>query len=250
MLKFFRRREVRRLAAPDGERIYAIGDVHGRLDLLDRLLAAIDADHADRPPARRTLIFLGDLIDRGPESAGVVERVRERLEGGDARLILGNHEEVFAAAARGDSKATRALYRMDGEATMLSYGLSQDEIERGSFDDLARLLATRVPPEHLALMERAEDLIQIGDYVFVHAGIDHRRGLEEQSTRDLRWIREPFLSHPGNSAFAVVHGHTPGPQVENQPYRIGIDTGAFATGVLSAVGLEGDARWFLDARDA
>lgn len=249
MLKLFRRREVRRLTVPEGERIYAVGDVHGRLDLLDRLLEAIDADDAARPAARRTLIFLGDLIDRGPESAGVVERVRERLADGGARLILGNHEEVFAAAARGDSKATRALYRMDGAPTLLSYGLSQDEIEDGSFDDLARLLTTRVPAEHLALMERAEDLIQIGDYVFVHAGIDHRRPLDEQSTRDLRWVREPFLSHPGNPEFAVVHGHTPAPEIENQPYRIGIDTGAFATGVLSAVGLEGDARWFLDTRE-
>lgn len=250
MLKLFRRREARLLTAPEGERIYAIGDVHGRLDLLDRLLATIDADHAARPAARRTLIFLGDLIDRGPESAGVVERVRERLDAGDGRLILGNHEEVFAAAARGDSKATRALYRMDGASTMLSYGLTPDEIEHGSFDDLARLLTLRVPAAHLALMERAEDLIQIGDYVFVHAGIDHRRALEEQSTRDLRWVREPFLSHPGNPGFAVVHGHTPVPEIENQPYRIGIDTGAFATGVLSAVGLEADARWFLDTREA
>ena len=250
MLKLFRRREVRPLTVPEGERIYAIGDVHGRLDLLDRLLAAIDADHAARPAAQRTLIFLGDLIDRGPESAGVVERVRERLAAGGARLILGNHEEVFAAAARGDSKATRALYRMDGEATMLSYGLSQDEIEKGSFDDLARLLATRVPTAHVALMEGAEDLIRIGDYVFVHAGIDHRRALEEQSTRDLRWVREPFLSHPGNPEFVVVHGHTPVPEIENKPYRVGIDTGAFASGVLSAVGLEGGSRWFLDTREA
>ena len=106
-----------------------------------------------------------------------------------------------------------------------------------------------MPADHLALLERAEDLIQLGDYVFVHAGIDHRRTLDEQSTRDLRWVREPFLSHPGNPEFAVVHGHTPVPAIENLPYRIGIDTGAFASGVLSAVGLEGDARWFLDTRE-
>lgn len=248
MLKLFRRREIRPLSAPEGERIYAVGDIHGRLDLLDRLLAAIDADDAARPAARRTIIFLGDLIDRGPESAGVVERVRERLAAGGARLILGNHEEVFAAAARGDSKATRALYRMEGAPTMLSYGLTPEEVEDGSFDDLARLLAARVPTEHLALLDRGEDLIRMGDYVFVHAGINHRASLEEQTTRDLRWIREPFLSHPGNPEFVVVHGHTPLRAVDNMPYRIGIDTGAFASDVLTAVGLEGEARWFLDTR--
>lgn len=250
MLKLFRRREVRILVAPEGERLYAIGDVHGRLDLLDRLLAAIDADDARRGPARRTVVFLGDLIDRGPDSAGVVERVLERIAAGGARLILGNHEEVFAAAARGDSKATRALYRMDGAATMRSYGLTAEEIEGGSFEDLAALLAERVPANHLALLERGEDLIQLGDYVFVHAGIDHRRPLEEQSTRDLRWVRDPFLKHPGNPAFVVVHGHTPVPEAENHAYRIGVDTGAFASGVLTAVGLEGTDRWFLDTRGA
>lgn len=250
MLKLFRKRESRPLIVPEGERVYAIGDVHGRLDLLDRLLDAVDADHAARPPAERTIVFLGDLIDRGPDSAGVVERVRERIAAGGARLILGNHEEVFAAAARGDSKATRALYRMEGAPTMESYGLTPDEIESGSFDDLAKLLAQRVPAEHLALLERGEDLIQLGDYVFVHAGINHRVALDEQSTRDLRWIREPFLNHPGNPEFVVVHGHTPVSEIDNQPYRIGIDTGAVFTGTLTAVGLEGEERWFLDTRAA
>lgn len=242
------RRPVRetRPQVPAGQRVYAIGDIHGRLDLLDQLLAKIDADDAARGAADTTLVFLGDLVDRGPDSAGVVERLidvaRERPS---TRFLLGNHEEVFLQAVSGDVKALRFFCRIGGRETILSYGVSAPDYDRLDFDELDALLQTKVPDSHTAFLSEFENVIVIGDYVFVHAGVRPGVPLADQKSSDLRWIRETFLDHRGAFDGFVVHGHTITPEVDEQPNRMGIDTGAYATGKLTALGLEGGERWLL-----
>lgn len=238
-------------AIPSGQRVYAVGDVHGCLDLLDQLLAAIDADDAEREPAATTLIFLGDLVDRGPDSAGVVERVRQRAgAGADVRLLLGNHEEIFLAALDGDPKGLRLFCRVGGRETALSYGIAAESYERSGYEDLAVLLTDAVPPEHRVFLAGGTDMEVIGDYAFVHAGVNPGRTLEEQRVADLRWIRDPFLDHRKELEKVVVHGHTIADEVEFRPHRIGVDTGAYLSGRLSAVALEGDRTWTIDTVSA
>lgn len=251
----FRRRAERSADAapgvPAGERVYAVGDVHGRLDLLTRLVARIDEHDRARPPAATTLIFIGDLVDRGPDSAGVLRLVRALRDAGRfrVRLIKGNHEEILLSAAQGSARATRALVEIGGDATIRSFGITDEEAESGGFADLANLLRARIPAEDVALLDQSEDLIEIGDYAFVHAGIRPGVALADQNVKDLRWIRREFLNSTRRHGKIIVHGHTVTPDIEERPNRLGLDTGAFASGRLSAVGLEGDRRWFLAATD-
>ena len=233
-------------ALPAGERVYAIGDIHGRLDLLDALLAEVEADDATRASADTTLVFLGDLVDRGPRSAEVVERLRRLgMERPRTRFLLGNHEEIFLAALDGDERALRGFCKMGGRETILSYGVDERRYERMDYDELGDALRRIVPPEHLQFLRGFEDLIVKGDYAFVHAGVDPEIALDAQHTDDLRWIRERFLEHRGALAKVVVHGHTIAHEVEWRAHRIGIDTGAYETGRLTALGLEGEERWLL-----
>lgn len=242
-----RRPEPIQARLPEGRRLYAIGDIHGRLDLLDDLLAQIAADDAARGPARTGLIFLGDLVDRGPDSAGVVERVRALCaERPDTRCLAGNHEEIFLMAYDGDTDLLRLLLRVGGEETLLSYGLSTAEIDAANSPELALLMARRVPADHIAFLRALDDYIVEGDYAFVHAGIRPGFALDDQHTRDLRWIREPFLNHAGNHGVMVVHGHTITDEIDVRDNRIGIDTGAYRSGRLTALGIEGAGRWILD----
>ncbi|WNO53026.1 metallophosphoesterase [Stakelama saccharophila] len=242
------RRQPQQYFLPDGERVYAIGDIHGRLDLFEKLLASIAEDDAERGAGDSTIILLGDLINRGPDSAGVVQRAKELREAG-GRIVKGNHEEMFVRAAKGEAKGARALIQMGGIPTLMSYGISQDEAEHGSFQDLADLLVERIPRDHVAFLDMAEDTIAMGDYLFVHAGIRPGVPLEQQTSADLRWIRERFLKAKRNDGRMVVHGHTPAREIDVQADRIGVDTGAFMWGILSAVGLEGGERWFLAASE-
>jgi serine/threonine protein phosphatase 1 len=230
---------------PDGVRIYAIGDIHGRRDLLDQLLFRIEADERARGAARSELIFLGDLIDRGPDSAGVVQRALEIAQSRPARFLMGNHEEVFLKALGGSLEALRFFVKIGGRATILSYGFEQAEYDSLEYDELLEALIERVPPEHVAFMRGFENQIAVGDYLFVHAGIRPRVPLDEQTGGDLRWIRSEFLDYRGAHGPIVVHGHTICDEVEERPNRIGIDTGAFASGRLTAIGLEGGERWYL-----
>lgn len=245
---FFRRRTpAHATAIPDGRRVYAVGDVHGRLDLLTDLVDQIDRDDRNHEVARTTLIFLGDLIDRGPDSAGVVRYVRALTADDrfDVRLIMGNHEELLVLAASGDTQALRLLMREGGARTLASFGFSEQEINAGSYQDLARLMRERIPAEDLDFVGAGETMILIGNYAFVHAGVRPGVTLDAQSPADLRWIREDFLISTRNHGKIVVHGHTPTDMVVNRRNRIGIDTGAHTSGRLTAVGLEGDRRWFL-----
>jgi serine/threonine protein phosphatase 1 len=231
---------------PPGRRLYAIGDIHGRLDLLDHLLEQIAADNAKRGGASTELVFLGDLVDRGPSSRGVIERAMALGEHFErVRFLLGNHEEVFLRACQGDRTATSLFVRMGGRATALSYGITEAEFEQGTYADLAQLLAERVPAEHIAFLEAFEDIIVVGDYAFVHAGVRPGIALEDQTGADLRWIRDTFLNHDARHPLLVVHGHTITDTVDQRPNRIGIDTGAFQSNRLTAIGLEDHGQWFL-----
>lgn len=231
-------------AVPVKQRVYAIGDIHGRLDLLDALMTRIDADDARRGMAETTLIFLGDLIDRGPDSAAVVERLRSlAATRAGVHFLMGNHEEVLLSVLNGDAKALRLFCRIGGRETAISYGISADLYDRLSYDELVQRLIELVPASHRDFIERFEDMIVIGDYVFVHAGIRPDVPLDQQRSTDLRWIRNPFLDHRRPLEKMVVHGHTIVADVEQHAHRIGIDTGAFETGRLTALGLEADQRW-------
>jgi serine/threonine protein phosphatase 1 len=233
--------------APEGERIYAIGDVHGRNDLLHALLLQIEADNSARGPAATQIIFLGDLVDRGPDSSGVIETAMAlRAAGRKVRFLLGNHEEVFLKACRtGDHKTLRFFLRIGGDATLQSYPITRAEYVTLDIEALAERLTTLVPEAHLAFLESFEDRIVIGDYAFVHAGIRPGVPISDQKRSDLRWIREEFTEHRGDLEKVVVFGHTIYGEVEERGSRIGIDTGAYASGKLTALGLEGGERWYL-----
>jgi serine/threonine protein phosphatase 1 len=231
---------------PDGQRVYAIGDIHGRLDLLDQLLFRLDADARARPPAETHLIFLGDLVDRGPDSRGVVERVRElSLSRPNVRCLMGNHEEVFLKALAGNAEALRFFVKIGGRATILSYGFSAAEYDALDYEDLHARLIARVPAEHVAFMQGFADHVAIGDYLFVHAGIRPRVPIDQQTGGDLRWIRGDFLDYRAPHGPIVVHGHTVTDEVDERPNRIGIDTGAFKSGRLTALGAERTERWYV-----
>jgi serine/threonine protein phosphatase 1 len=242
-----RRAPSRAERLPDGVRVYAIGDIHGRLDLLDRLLASIAADDGARGNGVETLyIFLGDLIDRGPDSRGVVDRLLAfSLSGVNVRFLMGNHEQVFLQALAGDQRALRFLARIGGRETLQSYGIGEEDYKALDFDELAAIAAEKVPAEHIAFLSGFETMIRLGGYLFVHAGIRPGVILEEQEQSDLYWIRDEFLSHRDSFGAIVVHGHSITEDIDVRANRIGIDTGAFATGRLTAIGLEGGERWFL-----
>jgi serine/threonine protein phosphatase 1 len=238
-------------AIPEGERVYAVGDVHGCADLLDQLLARIDADDRARDPARTTIVFLGDLVDRGPASAAVIERLRLlAAERPDTRFLLGNHEEVFLESLKGEPKALRMFCRIGGRETIMSYGIDAADYDRMDYEELHAAMRVRVPAEHQAFLESFEDMVTIGDYAFVHAGVRPGTDLAAQRGADLRWIRNPFLDHDRALDKMIVHGHTISAGLDEQVHRIGVDTGAYDTGVLTALGLEGSARWTVQATRA
>jgi serine/threonine protein phosphatase 1 len=233
---------------PAGERVYAIGDVHGRLDLFAALVDAIEKDDATRGPADTTVILLGDLVDRGPESAAVVEAARAWQRDRKVRMLLGNHEEMFVTTYR-EIAHMRNFLRYGGRETVLSYGIDPEDFHIADIEEAHALMRGTVPESDIQFLENFEDCIAIGDYAFVHAGIRPREPLEQQRSQDLRWIREPFLSHSGDHSHVIVHGHTITDDAEIKRNRIGIDTGAYASGRLTALGLEGTTRWLLEARE-
>jgi serine/threonine protein phosphatase 1 len=246
LLNLVSRARPRACSIPSRRRVYAIGDIHGRRDLVDRMLDLIDTDDRRRGSAETEIIFLGDLVDRGPDSRGVVERLLE-LSRGPRRLrfLMGNHEEVFLRALGGDLRALRFLIRIGGRETLLSYGISEDQYRSLDFEDLATRARESVPEDHIRFLAGFEKWIEVGDYLFVHAGIRPGIAVAAQATSDLYWIRDDFLRHRDSFGKMVVHGHSITEDIDLRPNRIGIDTGAFASGKLTAIGLEGDERWFL-----
>jgi serine/threonine protein phosphatase 1 len=233
-------------SVPPGQRVYAIGDIHGCDALFAALIARIEADDAARGPAETSIVLLGDLIDRGPASAAVVERAMALAERRGVRLLTANHEEVMLKALDGSMDALRFFTRIGGEETIWSYGIDKIAYRDMTFEELMTAFQHVVPAAHRAFLNSAEEMVLIGDYLFVHAGIKPGVPLDDQNVSDLRWIREPFLTDRRSHGVMVVHGHTITEAVDAQANRIGIDTGAYASGRLTAIGLEGTARWFLE----
>lgn len=232
---------VYRLA--DGLRVYAVGDVHGRADLLGPLERRIARDVAAHPPPAETLVmFLGDYVDRGPASAMVVERLsRGGFAGLTTRCLLGNHEDALLAFLA-NPLAAAAWLDWGGEATLASYGVvAPIPRDAASLRAAAVALAEAMPLAHHAFLRELEISAESGDFLFVHAGVRPGVALDRQRRGDLLGIREPFLGSERLLSHRVVHGHTIAPAVEVLPHRVGVDTGAFATGRLSAVAIEGAA---------
>ena len=232
---------------PRGQRIYAFGDIHGRADLFAALIQAVEREDGSLPPAQTTVILLGDLVDRGPDSAGVIDTAMAlRGQGRTVRYLMGNHEEVFLKACRErDTKTLRFFLKIGGDATLQSYPITRAEYIELDIEQLAERLETLVPEEHLAFLESFEDMIVLGDFAFVHAGIRPGVPLSEQRKSDLRWIRDEFVGQRGDLEKVIVYGHTIYDDIDERGSRIGIDTGAYASGKLTAIGLEGGERWYL-----
>ncbi len=236
-------------SVPAGERVYAIGDIHGRCDLFNALIGAIDADDAARGSARTTVVLLGDLIDRGPDSAGVIAAARAWQARRKVRILMGNHEEMFLGAlAKLD--VLRHFLRFGGRETVLSYPVDRDAYNSATLEQTQALIAAAVPAADLEFIGGFEDTVVIGDYLFVHAGIAPGVALDDQEVHNLRWIRHEFLDHREDHGHVVVHGHTITQDPEFRHNRIGIDTGAYLHGRLTALVLEGSERHLITAGDS
>ncbi|WP_245593385.1 metallophosphoesterase family protein [Azospirillum halopraeferens] len=251
----FRRARPRRTAAPrvpDGLRVYAVADIHGRRDALDRLIALVAEDAADAAERGLTpvMVFLGDYVDRGADSYGVLDRLcRPVIEGVACRFLLGNHEAALLEFLEAPAAGAEWL-DYGGVETLGSYGVraSVGIRERARCEALRDRFAGSLPDAHLAFLKSLEPMVVLGDYAFVHAGIRPGRSLERQRLDDLLWIREPFLSDPRPHDKVVVHGHTMVDQPDLRDNRIGIDTGAYVTGVLTTLVLQEDQQCLIQAR--
>jgi len=234
-----------------GRLVYAVGDIHGHARLLDRLLTIIEADaSAQAPPNRPLLIFLGDYVDRGPGSAEVIDRLLGLKADGafEVRLLKGNHEQALLRFLA-DPPSGEGWTRFGGLATLASYGVHLDgpALDDAGWHHVRDRFAAALPQPHRRFYETLETLLTVGDYAFVHAGVRPGRTLDQQSEDDLLWIRKDFLRRGLKFEKVIVHGHTPTEAPEITPHRIGLDTGAYISGVLSAVRLNGQAPFVLQA---
>ena len=223
---------------PDGVRVYAVGDIHGRLDLLDTIHRMIAKDAANAPH-ERLLVYVGDYIDRGPDSKGVIDRLLSPLSGFQSRHLKGNHDQSLLEFLD-DPSHYRQWKDYGARETLASYGVAPPLFDRP--DELSSTrdaLAEALPATHLKFLNQLELSFEMGDYFFAHAGVRPGLPLIRQSPDDLMWIREQFLSSNTDFGKVVVHGHTPSPEPQRRHNRIGIDTGAYATGRLTCVVLEG-----------
>ena len=256
--RLFGRHRVHASQPSTGERlVYAVGDVHGRLDVLAPLIRDIAQDAADthgpesgaaEPPL---LVFLGDYVDRGPQSRGVIDLILElraarRFE---VRALKGNHEEALLQFLD-DPSFGSTWAEHGGAATLSSYGV-QPPAQRTDAEAWARAreaFAAALPANHRFFYETLELMVTEGDYAFVHAGVRPGVPLAEQLERDLLWIRHDFLEERGRFEKVIVHGHTPLETPQLVHNRLGVDTGAYATGVLTAVRLLGEDQRVLQAK--
>jgi serine/threonine protein phosphatase 1 len=231
---------------PPGSRVYAIGDIHGRADLLIDLHGAILAD-AESAPERRVIVYLGDYVDRGLQSRMVVDMlIGDPLPGFERVHLKGNHEAALLDFLD-DASVGPGWVQYGGAATLMSYRASHpaSDAAESAFAVSQRELAERLPPDHLAFFRNLSLSHEEADYFFVHAGVRPGVPLSEQSADDLIWIRNEFLDCKEAFERIVVHGHTITEEPDVRRNRIGIDTGAFATGRLTCLVLEGTERRFL-----
>jgi serine/threonine protein phosphatase 1 len=230
---------------PDGQRVYAVGDVHGRADLLGPLLARIDADLEAHPIARSVQVFLGDYIDRGPHSRTVLDLLIARRRQHTMLCLMGNHE-TFAAEFLSNPSVLSDWRRVGGINTLLSYGVMPPaKDDPHTHEDLAEAFRQALPASHRQFINGLALSFTCGDYFFAHAGVRPGIPLRQQHRQDLLWIREEFLLHEEDFGKVVVHGHTPAREPDIRPNRINIDTGAYATGRLTCLALEGDELRFI-----
>ena len=234
-------------AAPAGSRLYAVGDIHGRADLLASLLEQIAADAARHPGAAKRLIFLGDYVDRGPASRAVIDLVlRDAPPGLETVPLMGNHEEMMLRFLE-DIAVGRTWMMNGGDATLRSYGVDPPTMFSGTsrLQEAQQDFAARLPARHRSFLEGLAISHTEGDYLFVHAGVRPGVALERQHPQDLLWIRDEFLGSDRDFGKLVVHGHSISRAPEFRPNRIGIDTGAYRSGQLTCLVLEGTERRLL-----
>ncbi|MEI9989862.1 MAG: metallophosphoesterase family protein [Rhizomicrobium sp.] len=233
-------------AVPAGRRVFAVGDVHGRLDLLERLIGQLRDYAANGEPAVNSLVLLGDYIDRGPRSKEVVDYLIDlRLPGWETTFLRGNHDQAFLDFL-GDPNFYRAWRNFGAPETLLSYGVMPPRFDdETAFSKARDELAAKCPPSHLQFFGDLKLMHEEGDYLFVHAGIRPGIPLDAQVPEDLLWIRDDFLLSSRRFGKVVVHGHTPTQMPVRRRNRIGVDTGAHATGCLTAAVLEGESCTFL-----
>ena len=228
-------------------RVYAIGDVHGRLDLLKKLSGKISEDRAANPAARYKLIFLGDYVDRGNQSRELLDLLSQGpIEGFETIYLSGNHEEFLLRFLTDTTDASSWLY-YGGANTLISYGIPASPLQ----NDPERLIAIQqkfrdvLPESHLAFLRSLEISHVEGDYFFTHAGVRPGVAVDEQAPDDLLWIRDEFLASKADHGRVIVHGHSVRMRPELLANRIGIDTGAYDTGVLTCLVLQGEGQWLL-----
>jgi serine/threonine protein phosphatase 1 len=231
---------------PNGLRVYAIGDVHGRADLLEALLLAIERDGRGRRPAQTLVVLLGDLIDRGPASSAVVEIASTwSRPWAELQAVRGNHETRLLALLEGEQVKLSSWLAIGGDETLMSYGFAPSEIKTWQTAAILEKAREVIPASHQKWLRSLPTHIRRGDYLFVHAGVRPGVPLDRQSAKDMLNIRSPFLESNEHHGAVVVHGHSIQPRLESRFNRIGIDTGAYCTGRLSAIGLEGAEQWFI-----
>jgi serine/threonine protein phosphatase 1 len=226
-------------------RIYVIGDIHGRLDLLDQVIVKIDTDMKRSPNAEAITVTLGDYIDRGPNSRGVLERLMQNPFPTPYLALKGNHEELFENFFENPSLGNQWRH-LGGLETLHSYGVPVSLLMVGKgFREAADLLRERVPKAHLDFLSSLGTSASSASFFLCHAGVRPGIPLDRQNARDLLWIRDEFLNSPMDFGKRVVHGHTPTNEPEVLGNRINIDTGAYMTGRLTCLALEGERHRFL-----
>jgi serine/threonine protein phosphatase 1 len=235
-------------ATPSNHRLYAVGDVHGRLDLLNQLIETIEIDARPHRTKKKVLIFLGDYIDRGLDSRGVIERLLAGFEPTFKTIFLrGNHEDMFLQFMRGHIDIGPSWLSLGGAAALASYGINSlsGVGGKGKLETLYKDVCANVPESHVEFVSQTLMSVTFGDYHFVHAGVRPNISLDKQNPVDQMCIRGDFLFSEEDFGKMIVHGHTIRPEPEVKRNRIGIDTGAFATGVLTCLVMEGTNRKFL-----
>ena len=230
-------------SAPADTRIYAVGDIHGRADLLSEITARIDDDIRRRPIANAVEVYLGDYIDRGPHSRMVIDLLAVRLVANRAVCLRGNHEAVMEGFLQ-DPAILQYWEPLGGMQTLASYGIElHDDTETAV--DLQRRFLAAFPRAHELFMQCLRNQFSCGDFLFAHAGIRPDIPIEQQDVNDLIWIRNEFLESTLIHERFIVHGHTPVPHPDIRHNRINIDTGAWRTGTLTCIAIEDSTIMFL-----
>jgi serine/threonine protein phosphatase 1 len=226
---------------PDGVRIYAISDIHGCADLLQQMFTVIDKDLTTVGSMRPIHVFLGDYIDRGPDSCRTIELLIERGRRHESVFLKGNHE-AFLSDVLKEPTQLEQWKQFGGLQTLTSYGLrpslNPDAAEQA---ELVQQLASRIPPHQQQFFAGLRLRFVCGDFFFVHAGVKPGVPLARQEEHDLLWIREEFLQSEEHFGKYIVHGHTPVQEPDIRFNRVNIDTGAYATGNLTLLSLQGDS---------